>query len=285
MKPSPTAALSATLTIVAALSVAACSSDPAAAAVDTASAASASTSTSSSTASTKPATSSSSSSSATKTPRRSTSTGAARKTPAGYYDPKILDPKTGKIDICRVRQDPFTGKAAEKFGAKDVMAAYCEIGNFALNEGFTDIMETKQTHRPVEFAFVKPWLTPDAQKSFDAQVAGAIKHQKAPYESLNAWMGLDMEGGGYSFSPKYPRATHQAVKPALAWVDGERLALRITTTADLVVVRDSDGTVGTAPISRTIDYALIRNGTEDKPWLIDGWNGKWKHEAWSPGLS
>ena len=251
--------------------------------MDAASAASASTSTSSSTASTKPATSDSSSSAATKTPRRSTSTGAARKTPAGYHGPKILDPKTGLIDICRVRQDPFTGKAAEKFGAKDVMAAYCEIGNFALNEGFTDLMETKE-RKPVAFSFVDPWLSPDGRTRYDTRVAEALNGDTGSAKAIAYWIGWNLEGDAYQFTDKYPRALRQTIHPALAWVDGDRLALRVVTTADLVMTRTKDGAVGTIPVRRTTDYALVR-GHDGKPWLIDGWTPTVKYGQFSRGLT
>ena len=273
MRPSSTAALSATVTILAALSLAACSTDPAPAA--------ATDSTNSPTPARAAATTNSTSPRA-RTGRHSTSPGPSRETPAGYHGPKILDPKTGLIDICRVRQDPFTGKAAEKFGAKDVMAAYCEIGNFALNEGFTDLMETKE-RKPVAFSFVDPWLSPEGRAMYDKTVTEALNGDTDSAKAIAYWIGWNLEGDDYDFTDKYPRALRQTIHPALAWVDGDRLALRVVTTADLVMTRTMDGAVGAIPVRRTTDYALVR-GHDDKPWLVDGWTPTVKYGQFSRGL-
>jgi hypothetical protein len=45
--------------------------------------------------------------------------------------------------------------------------------SFTLTESYTDLMIPKDTYKPVEFSLVKPWLTPKAQREWDAVVTTA----------------------------------------------------------------------------------------------------------------
>ena len=163
------------------------------------------------------------------------------------------------------------------------MDAYCEMANLMLNNGFSDLMETKMHHRTVEFSFVKPWHSPSARDAWDGYVAGAQKHQRDPYYSIKGFIGLDVEGGGYVFPDGYPRAIHQTVSPALTWIDDDgRLGMRFTVKADLLMRREKDGQLVTLPLSRRVDFGLVRGPGGDKPWLIDGWTSKWKFGQYTP---
>ena len=197
----------------------------------------------------------------------------------------IVDPDTGEVDYCKgTKQAPFTGEAADTFGAENVMAAYCEMGNFSLSQGFTNLMETKATRGAVEFSFVKPWMTPKAQKVWDAAVAKTIKgdDEQAPV-TIMKMTGFNFENDGFEFAKDLPRVGRKSVTAATTAVDkregGQRLAMRMVVKADLLYKKAGDPKTYTVAFAKDTTYWLVPNGDAQKPWLIDGWEASFDSKA------
>lgn len=174
-------------------------------------------------------------------------------------------------------QAPFTGPAADKFGAVNVMAAYREAVTFSLQEGYSDLMTKGYDARPVEFSFVKPFLTPAAQTAWDGYVKAALaKDRKAggSITSLTLWNSTAGQTT-YKFRPNQELFTlgleFSPATTSIKTVDAhEFLTLHFTVSRSLRVMKDGKAVL--LPMKKDITYQMTPNGQKDMPWLIDSWN-------------
>ena len=221
----------------------------------------------------------------TRSMSRTSSPSAASAAGKDSRDPsKAIDPKTGLWDICRLPQGEFTGDAAKKFGKQDVMDAYCEMANFMLNNGFSDLMETKMHHRTVEFSFVKPWLSSPRQKELGRLWSPGPRSTRGTRTTRSrASSGWTSRAAGTSSRTATRAPSTRPSHPHSTWVDNDgRLAMRFTVGGDLIMRRTKDDKLVTLPFSRRVDFGLVRGPGGDKPWLIDGWTTKGKFGQYTP---
>jgi hypothetical protein len=188
------------------------------------------------------------------------------------------DPKTGKINYCK-DQKPFTGEAADKFGAKKVMRAYCDLVTLQMEQSFNgDMIRKDGGFRQIEFSAPREYMTQDLKKEWDKDLTAALKGDLDARSGVWAFMLYDAEvGNGYEWFPveaQEPMVMNQQFSAAQAWVDTSadrtRLALRFTASADLHVTKK--GKPYLYPFSKDLTFALIENGSsQEKAWLIDSY--------------
>lgn len=207
-----------------------------------------------------------------------TPTGAAPGT-ATPEPSTVVDPDTNQPDYCKSVKDfkEFTGAAADTFGAGNVKTAYCFAGNFAINQGFTNLMEVKKGRAPVEFSFVKDHVTPSRYADWQGNVKKALTGDEAGAANVNGLIGYGMESAELKFDEGAPRVSNPNVSQAATSVDrasgSPRLAMRFTVTADVIYRRTSDGKLVAFPYTKDTTFWMVPNSDKSKPWLIDGYEG------------
>ena len=211
-----------------------------------------------------------------------TASGTATGSPTATATPEpttIVDPDTNQPDYCKSVKDfkEFTGAAADTFGAENVKSAYCFAGNFALNQGFTNLMDVKKGRAPVEFSFVKDYVTPSLYADWQGNVKKALKGDETGSMNVNGLTGYGMESAELKFDKDAPRVSNPNVSQAATSVDtasgSPRLAMRFTVTADVIYRRTSDGKLVAFPYTKDTTFWMVPNGDKSKPWLIDGYEG------------
>lgn len=206
------------------------------------------------------------------------------------------DLETGQIDHCKDQTTHFTGEAAQEFGAKKVMAAYCHMVTLAMTQSFVPSMMRKHDgFRAIEFSAPRDLMTPVAAADWDEDVARIVNGETDDYSNsvLSLMMYNVTFGDHYDFYPaseQQPVFINQQFTPADTWIDDggnggpARLGMEFIIKGNLFVTKDNKPYV--SPMEKTYKFALVENGTHpDKPWLIDGWEGAMKFgqfSAWHP---
>lgn len=197
----------------------------------------------------------------------------------------IVDPNTGETDFCKAtKQAPSTGPASDLFGADNVTVAYCHFGNFGMTEGWTNLMESKPSYAPIEFSFVKPWMTTELQKGWDGIVAKAIAGDEQGTADVNALTGFNREGPKYQFDPNMPRVIKRSVSAATTSVGKDRsgapaLILTMTFKGDMVFNEIATGKKVALTLTRAVTFTVVPNGAPEHPWLIDAFTAKTTPDA------
>jgi hypothetical protein len=190
----------------------------------------------------------------------------------------------GAIDYC-AGQAPFTGDVADQFGADNVMAAYCEMVGFTLDQStwvnnLLAPLPDGQKRQLVEYSFVKDYMTDRQQQEWDATVQKAIDGDKASSDRVFLLIFNDITGEGLTFPDRPDLVTNKKWSPAVlgsdtAGPDGaDRLTMEFTVSADVNVLVNNEPKV--INMSKDITYALVPTGLTDRPWAIDGFTATWK---------
>lgn len=170
-------------------------------------------------------------------------------------------------------QAPFTGPAADKFGADNVMTAYKYLVTFSLDNGFTEtLMTPKAKFRPVDFDFIKPYLGKKAQDDWDASVTAALAGDEKAKTNINVMTLWNVDIPGYTLKAD-DAVRDQKWSPENTTVDGNRLIMRMNVSADVILVKDGKDHAST--VTRDLTYALVPPGVPGIPWQIDGWTGSY----------
>lgn len=197
--------------------------------------------------------------------------------------PKITQDPNGKTNYCQGNQKPFTGEAADKFGAEKVMAGYCEMVKLTMEQSFVpNMLRQESDFRAVEFTIPGQYMTAAARKDWDAQVNKVVTGTGDQSEVWSMmFVGLNYgEGDAYRYYPDssaMPTVLNQSFTPATTSVDTKgsqpRLVLSFSVSADLVMTDGKDPYLIHA--TKKMTYWLVDNGTApDKPWLIDGYSSE-----------
>lgn len=194
-------------------------------------------------------------------------------------DAPSTNPSTGVTDYCGKNQAPATGPAATQFGAKNVLAAYCEMVGFTIDNSFTSLME--RAPQAQDFDFLKPWFTPGGWASVQKVVPGAVAGSNPQQGDLFAITAFNMSAGSVPglrvrANQTAPLETGPSVTAAKTAVDTTqgvpRLAMTLTMTVQ-VGMSTTSGANYLVPLSKTVTYWLVPNGSPSRPWLIDAANG------------
>jgi hypothetical protein len=197
------------------------------------------------------------------------------------------DLETGKIDYCKDRKTPFTGPAADKWGAKKVMAAYCDMVTLTMDNEFRPSMVREHdSFVAKDFSVPRDWMTEDARKSWDANVAkivkGNVKDYSNPVLSVMLYNVTFDRRLGYDFYPEQKEdrvMVDQKLSAGDAWIDTSqarpRLGLEFTVSGNWLLTNGKGSYLW--PMDRKHTFWLTENGRHPtKPWLIDGWTGTTK---------
>ena len=205
---------------------------------------------------------------------------------ASSVSTESADPDTGKYDNCQ-DQKPITGKAADTFGAEEVMDAYCTVVKLEMEQGFIDdyVRANKEDLTVKDFSVWNKYMVKATAAQWNANVEKALQGDEDAQSQVYTLMYFQAipPDSGYEFTDE-PSVLNQAFTPAITeldTVDGvDRLIVRFKVTGDFNFVKS--GT--TEPYykiasTRDITFALIRNpdtSNEDTDWLIQSWTGTYK---------
>jgi hypothetical protein len=180
------------------------------------------------------------------------------------------------IDWVKQSKQPFTGAAADKFGAANVMAAYRHAVTFSLREGYSNLMAKGYDARPVEFSFIKPYLTTALQNQWDKDVKAALAKDEDAVGNVYAVTTWNTAEGQdvYKFRKGQVLFTlGRTFSPATASVQtiGAKDYLDIQFTVSRNIRFMKAGKAVLLPLEKDITYRMTPNGLKDMPWLIDAW--------------
>lgn len=203
---------------------------------------------------------------------RPTASAAGAATPHGMPTP-AASPVTMDSAVF-AHQAPFTGSAADEFGADAVMAGYKEMVAFSINQGFTSLMPLARTQiTPQMLSFVRPWLTPEAETAWDQDLASLHTSDKAE-DNVTAMTVLNLHGPGFSLRQPITAGNFHFT-PATAAVEPrgskETLRLEFQLTGDVPAALNGKPQIVT--VTRKLTYWLVPADQPDtqRPWLIYGW--------------
>jgi hypothetical protein len=188
-------------------------------------------------------------------------------------------------------ENKFTGPAADKFGAANVMAAYRQMVTFTLMEGYSAMLAKEYDATPGDFAAVRAQLTPSAAKIWDGYVKAALAKNKegvAKVQSLSGWYMMSGTQTTYRFRPGQQVLTvGQDFSSSTASVYTDKgvayLSLHFTVTRQLRLMKGTQAVL--RPFTRDMTYGLLPPTAKGQPWLLDGWTSKTTPGADTPDTS
>lgn len=195
-------------------------------------------------------------------------------------------PEVDPTDYCASQgSEPFTGQAADHWGADNVMQAYCDMVNFTLVESsWVESLMRKpadgRVREAIEFSFVKQWMTPGMQAAWDADVQQALAGDEEALSKVQAMTFHNLTGEGIELPDRPDLVTNQSFSPAETWTDNlgpdgaDRLAIKFTVSADVRLVQGGKSVV--LPMEKTVTYFLVPADQDEPPWLIDGFSGTFR---------
>lgn len=177
---------------------------------------------------------------------------------------------------------PFTGPAALKFGAAEVMDAYCEMADFFYLHAVTDLTAPRESYDVEDLAWVKEWMATSSDKFWDRAVAKELKDlddgdgdiNRITYFNLRGlvWKGRTFLGAG-SGLPGQVGGGIGAARTATGVSDGKPyLDMWFAHTTNIVMQRG--GKPVAVPVVRNVGLRLVPTGrpiADAHTWLIDGW--------------
>ncbi|MDN4174238.1 hypothetical protein QWY28_14840 [Nocardioides sp. SOB77] len=175
--------------------------------------------------------------------------------------------------------EPFTGPAADRFGAESVMAAYCTLAELSLEHAFTDLIVPAQGRSARAYAGPRPVLTPAARARWDADVAAYLRAgDGAAHDRIDALVLTDVVDvpKGFRLADDPPPAIGDEVGArAVASVVGERLRLAVPVRTGIVLERrgDDSGRHLLLPVTKRLSVDLERTGSGR--WLVADWSARW----------
>jgi hypothetical protein len=181
----------------------------------------------------------------------------------------------------------FTGPAAAKFGADEVLDAYCEIGDFFYSYAVTNLTAPRPSYAAGDLAFVKAYMNGPAKRNWDKIVASAVRGDEKGISDVNALIYFNLKAVtklGYTFpsaSGSVPMMAGGSVSKATTEVlpatkkAAESLGMQFTVLNKVVVSKDGKNYY--FPVKRRVSVSLERSraGGPEHDWLIDSWNTKW----------
>ena len=172
--------------------------------------------------------------------------------------------------------EPFTGPAADRFGADAVMTAYCGVAELSLETAFTSLL-VPGPHRAKDFALVRSSLSSPARRKWDAAVQETLATGGPKAEAVVDALTLhDVRRvpAGYVLADDPPPAFGTAVGPADAAVRGSRLELTLDVGTGLVLERrgDENGSHSLWPWTKRLTVTVVLRGDQ---WLVDDWSATW----------
>ncbi|MFC7727245.1 hypothetical protein ACFQW6_19200 [Nocardioides sp. GCM10028917] len=163
---------------------------------------------------------------------------------------------------CVPGAEPFTGPAAEEFGAEQVMAAYCMLADLALEQTRTSLALPVPEQDGRDLRSVRVILTDAARRKHD-DLTGLTLHD------------VSRVPRGYRRADDLPHVFGTRVGPATADLDGQALVLAFDLQTGLVLEErgDDSGRHLLLPVTRSGRYVLVPDGDG---WLVDDWRASFE---------
>jgi hypothetical protein len=188
-------------------------------------------------------------------------------------------------------QAPFTGEAADHWGADNVKQAYCFMVAYTLDESswVTNLMQKPadgSARKPVEFSFVKQYMTSRMQTSWDDLVNKDLAGDEDSFNLVQAMTFYNLTGDGIAFPDRPDLVVNKSFSPAETWVDNlgpdgsDRLAMKFTVSGSVRLLQNNKPVL--LPMEKTVTYFLVPTGQTDLPWVMDGFQGTYKTSALQP---
>ena len=196
--------------------------------------------------------------------------------PAPDPTPTASTPAVDEPLPCVPGTEPFTGPAADEFGAEGVMAAYCMLADLAFEQEKTSLALPVPEQKPRDLDSVRALLSQEAAKRWPALVRA--RAQGASTSEIDGLTLHDVRRvpAGYQRADDGPYVFGTTIGPATAAVQGEALRLTFTLDTGLVLEErgDDSGRHSLLPVTRTGSYVLVPDGDG---WLIDDWEATFEH--------
>ncbi|MDZ5660657.1 hypothetical protein SFC79_02675 [Nocardioides sp. S-58] len=167
---------------------------------------------------------------------------------------------------CVPGAEPFTGPAADEFGAEQVMAAYCMLADLAFAQERTSLALPVPEQDERDLRSVRAVLTTSALERWRerADVDGLTLHdvRRVPR--------------GYQRADDGPFVYGTTVGPATARREGDALSLSFALETGLVLEErgDDTGRHSLLPVTRDATYVLVPVGGG---WKVADWEAKFTH--------
>lgn len=176
---------------------------------------------------------------------------------------------------CVPGTEPFTGAAADRFGAERVMAAYCMLADLALAQEKTSLALPVPEQRVRDLDGVRSLLSEDARKRWPALVRKRAGSATSEIDGLTLH-DVRRVPAGYERADDGPYVFGTQVGPATAEVEGERLRLTFTLDTGLVLEErgDDSGRHSLLPVTRLGSFVLAPEG---EGWSIEDWQARFEH--------
>ena len=203
---------------------------------------------------------------------------AAEQGPAAEPTPSATEAPTSEPLPCVPGTEPFTGAAADTFGAERVMDAYCMLAGLAEEQGGTSLalLVPEQDRRDVDA--LREILTPAATTQWRTWTRQRATDDRSPIDGLTLH-DVRRPPAGYQRADDGPWVYGTTVGPGTAEVarDGEALSLRFQLDTGLVLEEkgDDEGRHLLLPVTRQATYVLVP--ADDGGWLVDEWRATFVH--------
>jgi len=171
---------------------------------------------------------------------------------------------------------PFTGAAADQFGADRVMEAYKHFVRFESTLGWNGTLASKRAEqvRDIDFSFVEKYMTPAGYAAWQQNVTTRATNEDSQ-RNLLALVAYGLSNDEF-VAKTDPLVTNQVIDgPAVTDVDtiGTQKRLVMTFTLKAEVRGKFNGKDIRSPLTRRITFWAVPGGQPDVPWLIDAWEG------------
>lgn len=203
---------------------------------------------------------------------------ASEEGPAADPTPSATETPTSEPLPCVPGAEPFTGPAAETFGAEAVMDAYCMLAGLAEEQGSTSLALLVPEQKARDVDALREVLTPAASRQWRTWTSRRATSVRSPIDGLTLH-DVRRPPAGYQRADDGPWVYGTRVGPGMADVaqDGEALSLTFQLDTGLVLEEkgDDDGRHLLLPVTRRATYVLVP--ADDGGWLVDEWDADFEH--------
>lgn len=189
--------------------------------------------------------------------------------------PTASSPAVDEPLPCVPGTEPFTGEAADRFGADQVMAAYCMLADLAFEQERTSLALAVPEQKPRDLRSVEAMLTPAARTRWKVLVAHRAGSPESAVDGLTLH-DVRRVPRGYQRADDRPYVYGTRIGPATAAVTRAMLELSFDLETGLVLEEqgDDDGRHSLLPVTRRGTYWLVPDGDG---WLIADWDVAFEH--------
>ena len=220
-------------------------------------------------------------------PSLSSSTVSPSPSGVSSYPVMKANQKTGFVDVCANPQTPFTGPAADQFGATAVMDAYCTWADRILNDGFNQNLMRQHTGFTVnQFASWTNDMTSREQKDWNTHITQIVHnniHAGPIVWGLTYYNVFGAPGEEYQFASPTQSVLHNEVTPAAATLSTDpatgapELVLKFAVNTDFLVAKTSaPKTRISLGLYKMLTLHLDHAGPTTNPWLLNSFTVQWR---------